>query len=163
MQRAAESAHAGGVDQAVDPVKGLLRAFGQRRHLAPVGHVAGDRLRLAAGRADLSGCVLEAGQRAPAYDRGGAQAGQLYRGRCPNAAASAGDKGRFSLQSVMHFVSSWIVRRILAANAEYSLNIHYLMERFSAAQCQLIREFWAFLAPAITRARRQNTPETAPG
>jgi len=55
----------------------------------------------------------------------------------------------------MHFVSSWIVRRILAANAEYSLNIHYLMERFSAARCQLIREFWAFFAPAITRARRQ--------
>jgi len=63
----------------------------------------------------------------------------------------------------MHFVSSWIVRRILAANAEYSLNIHYLMERFSAARCQLIREFWAFFGRRLPAPGGKNTPEIAPG
>src|SRR5262249_31165194 len=84
-----------------------------------------------------------------------AQAGQLYRGRRPNAASSAGDKGRFSLQSVMHFVFLMDRAPHIGCECRYSLNIHYLMERFSAARCQLIREFWAFFWPAITRDRRQ--------
>src|SRR5262249_7478501 len=71
------------------------------------GHVAGDCLRLAAGRAYLCGGVLQAGQGAPAYDRGGAQAGQLDRDGPPDASSPARDKRRLSLQTPMHSFSSW--------------------------------------------------------
>lgn len=85
-----------GVHQDVQPAEALQQAGADRLDLVALGQVERQQRRLAAGGADRVVGILQAALGAGDKDRTGAEAGQLDRHRCADAAAGACDEGDFA-------------------------------------------------------------------
>src|SRR5690349_9058737 len=109
MERAAETAYSGVIDQNVEPAKVFLNAVGQGGDRGPVGNIASHRFAAAARLGNRAGGFFQPLHGSRADDCCGSGCSKPVCNTGADAPASSGDKGYFLLEVIiLHFRSPWL-------------------------------------------------------